>query len=147
MPSTGGGGIAVTAALHDQVTVLEGQLAFEQRSVRGVANGDEHAVNLDFVAAAIVVLQARTGHSHVVTQHFVQGGVELELDLAFGHTSVQLVDQDLLGAEGIATVYQGHLAGDIGQVQRLFNGSIAACLLYTSPSPRDKRQYRMPSSA
>ena len=22
-----------------------------------------------------------------------------------------------------------------------------ACLLYTSPSPRDKRQYRMPSSA
>ena len=24
---------------------------------------------------------------------------------------------------------------------------IAACLLYTSPSPRDKRQSRMPSSA
>ena len=23
----------------------------------------------------------------------------------------------------------------------------AGCLLYTSPSPRDKRQYRMPSSA
>ena len=26
-------------------------------------------------------------------------------------------------------------------------GSLAACLLYTSPSPRDKRQSRMPSSA
>ena len=24
---------------------------------------------------------------------------------------------------------------------------VAACLLYTSPSPRDKRQSRMPSSA
>ena len=26
-------------------------------------------------------------------------------------------------------------------------GNISSCLLYTSPSPRDKRQYRMPSSA
>ena len=26
-------------------------------------------------------------------------------------------------------------------------GSIITCLLYTSPSPRDKRQSRMPSSA
>ena len=28
-----------------------------------------------------------------------------------------------------------------------FNGGLSACLLYTSPSPRDKRQSRMPSSA
>ena len=27
------------------------------------------------------------------------------------------------------------------------DGTICACLLYTSPSPRDKRQSRMPSSA
>ena len=27
------------------------------------------------------------------------------------------------------------------------NEAITACLLYTSPSPRDKRQTRMPSSA
>ena len=26
-------------------------------------------------------------------------------------------------------------------------GSIVACLLYTSPSPRDRTRYRMPSSA
>ena len=26
-------------------------------------------------------------------------------------------------------------------------GSLSICLLYTSPSPRDKRQSRMPSSA
>ena len=32
-----------------------------------------------------------------------------------------------------------------GKVQQLLNFSI--CLLYTSPSPRDKRQSRMPSSA
>ena len=28
-----------------------------------------------------------------------------------------------------------------------YNGKLYACLLYTSPSPRDKRQSRMPSSA
>ena len=28
-----------------------------------------------------------------------------------------------------------------------FHGDIDTCLLYTSPSPRDKRQSRMPSSA
>ena len=30
---------------------------------------------------------------------------------------------------------------------RAYDGTRAACLLYTSPSPRDKRQSRMPSSA
>ena len=29
----------------------------------------------------------------------------------------------------------------------IINGYIESCLLYTSPSPRDKRQSRMPSSA
>ena len=28
-----------------------------------------------------------------------------------------------------------------------FPGKVTSCLLYTSPSPRDKRQSRMPSSA
>ena len=35
---------------------------------------------------------------------------------------------------------------DIEKVVDVFYSSIA-CLLYTSPSPRDKRQSRMPSSA
>ena len=35
---------------------------------------------------------------------------------------------------------------DMG-VKRKFNSPITSCLLYTSPSPRDKRQSRMPSSA
>ena len=33
-----------------------------------------------------------------------------------------------------------------GEIVGLVGGS-GACLLYTSPSPRDKRQSRMPSSA
>ena len=31
--------------------------------------------------------------------------------------------------------------------QVFINGELIGCLLYTSPSPRDKRQSRMPSSA
>ena len=34
-----------------------------------------------------------------------------------------------------------------GMITKLDAGKIATCLLYTSPSPRDKRQSRMPSSA
>ena len=34
-----------------------------------------------------------------------------------------------------------------GRLSVLFEPSKNSCLLYTSPSPRDKRQSRMPSSA
>ena len=41
------------------------------------------------------------------------------------------------------------LASDLKSAAKLCdsNPDIKACLLYTSPSPRDKRQSRMPSSA
>ena len=41
------------------------------------------------------------------------------------------------------------LSGDIMVAEDLHNHSeeSVSCLLYTSPSPRDKRQSRMPSSA
>ena len=35
----------------------------------------------------------------------------------------------------------------IGQLKSVYDPEIPTCLLYTSPSPRDKRQSRMPSSA
>ena len=40
----------------------------------------------------------------------------------------------------------GEVAAELEMVQRAGADS-DDCLLYTSPSPRDKRQYRMPSSA
>ena len=35
----------------------------------------------------------------------------------------------------------------IAGLEKITSGEISICLLYTSPSPRDKRQSRMPSSA
>ena len=34
-----------------------------------------------------------------------------------------------------------------GHVPSMQEGDILGCLLYTSPSPRDRQKYRMPSSA
>ena len=36
---------------------------------------------------------------------------------------------------------------DVNSITIIANEGIGFCLLYTSPSPRDKRQSRMPSSA
>ena len=43
----------------------------------------------------------------------------------------------------LAGVISKMAGDDVGKVVEIFKG----CLLYTSPSPRDKRQSRMPSSA
>ena len=43
--------------------------------------------------------------------------------------------------------YGNYFDNPISTAQGLENNIINACLLYTSPSPRDKRQSRMPSSA
>ena len=39
------------------------------------------------------------------------------------------------------------MVSEVKQLLELINDSPEFCLLYTSPSPRDKRQSRMPSSA
>ena len=47
-----------------------------------------------------------------------------------------------------ATSFNGDLSSwDVGQVTDMRGMFYGACLLYTSPSPRDQRGSRMPSSA
>ena len=45
------------------------------------------------------------------------------------------------GVSDVVSVYTG------GHVSHPTYEQVCSCLLYTSPSPRDKRQSRMPSSA
>ena len=54
----------------------------------------------------------------------------------------------MMGANfsSLALEYMGHIAGTANAVYG-FMTLVLSCLLYTSPSPRDKRQSRMPSSA
>ena len=66
---------------------------------------------------------------------------------------LQTSDPDIFAIGEIAE-YNGQLFGITSAAEEQANilanflaGDISSCLLYTSPSPRDKRQSRMPSSA
>ena len=74
--------------------------------------------------------------------------------MSFNHHQrlrLTLTDGDATIACNVAQKLNVTLRGlGIGGVVRLTNyllNTIKGCLLYTSPSPRDKRQSRMPSSA
>ena len=55
------------------------------------------------------------------------------------------------GKSTLSTVVAGHEDYEVSQGTILFEGEdiadLSACLLYTSPSPRDRTRSRMPSSA
>ena len=61
--------------------------------------------------------------------------------------SVMFLDEEtVVGKEGKRVeIMGGAFEGVTGVIRRV--NRCKSCLLYTSPSPRDKRQYRMPSSA
>ncbi|MPM35580.1 hypothetical protein SDC9_82173 [bioreactor metagenome] len=122
------GGKAFQAALGDDVAgLVHFQVALEDFGVGRVADGDEAALQGDvFYLAVLCALDADAGHAALVAQHFVEGEVGLEFDLAFLDLVHELVDQDGLGLELVAAVDQGDLAGDVGQIQRLFDGGVAA---------------------
>ena len=75
---------------------------------------------------------------------------KLNLNAATTRANATGISQNDLGVasfdNSIFTSTNGFITIDNGQLdyRKLIN---IACLLYTSPSPRDKRQSRMPSSA
>ena len=77
------------------------------------------------------------------------GGIGTGLARRYAAEGAQVVlgDIDVDGAEQVADDIRrlGHSASAI-RLDGADEGS-TTCLLYTSPSPRDKRQSRMPSSA
>ena len=87
------------------------------------------------------------------------------LDAAQAGASLYIMDGSglhfIMSGAGLRAGFDGYLSEMLGTLRRyrLQEQSVAAvlvkiliepyavCLLYTSPSPRDKRQSRMPSSA
>ena len=63
-----------------------------------------------------------------------------------GNPTVEVEVELSSGAFGRAAVPSGASTGEHEAIE-LRDGDNSRCLLYTSPSPRDKRQSRMPSSA
>ena len=53
---------------------------------------------------------------------------------------------NLIGASGTPTITSPNNL-NLNAVNVAISTNVSICLLYTSPSPRDKRQTRMPSSA
>ena len=45
------------------------------------------------------------------------------------------------------SVLKRHIADGVGGLDAIYVMDLSGCLLYTSPSPRDRTRYRMPSSA
>ncbi|MCW0450067.1 hypothetical protein NB706_002901 [Xanthomonas sacchari] len=92
-----------------------------------MADGDEEAVRLQVAGAAVLHrLDPHAGDAGLVAQHLVHLVMPDGLDLAGGDLGEQLVLHDLFRAQGVAAVHQIDLAGDVGQVQRLFHGGVAA---------------------
>ena len=96
-------------------------------------------------ASSTIVLGARPdGQPH-----------QLNGDLTFGSNShLKLVDTTLVvsASSSVDLGPSGTLTGDNGilnasSLTMSVQSTLESCLLYTSPSPRDKRQSRMPSSA
>ena len=123
----GGGGAAGQAGADLDVAVVHRQLALEQRGVRGVADGDEQAVDGQFADRVVLGgLHPQAGDPGLVAQHLVDHVVPDRLDLAGLDLGEQLVLHDLFRAQGVAAVHQVDLAGDVGQVQRFLHRGIAA---------------------
>ena len=57
------------------------------------------------------------------------------------------VENLIISIRGQRVIIDKDLARLYGTITKRLNEQIRRCLLYTSPSPRDKRQSRMPSSA
>ena len=69
----------------------------------------------------------------------VENTVQADLDKVFNAGGVRLQMKEVSGKTLELTFFRKYKAGEIDWLNY--------CLLYTSPSPRDKRQSRMPSAA
>ena len=75
----------------------------------------------------------------------VEGAPKVAVDAVFDSVSVITTFKDELAKHGVIFCSFSEAVKDHPELVRKYMGSV--CLLYTSPSPRDKRQSRMPSSA
>ena len=87
---------------------------------------------------ASYAIQRRRG---TAAEHGSFTGLAGELTVNTTRNSIHVHDASTAGGHELAKSTLANLG------TTAINASLLVCLLYTSPSPRDKRQARMPSSA
>ena len=98
-------------------------------------------------------LLAHQGWDLLLTARSADQLEQLAAQLSSTGVSVATAAIDLTQPEGIAAAMAGLLQqGEtpsvlINNAGAAYTGDLLACLLYTSPSPRDRTRSRMPSSA
>ena len=111
---------------HD-VAASHLHLAGKNFRVGRVTNGNEAAFEHDVLCCTICgAFQSHAGDTGCVAQHFVQRHEGFEFNLAGRDLLHELVHQNGLCLELVPPVNQVHLAGNVGQVKRLFDRRVAA---------------------
>ena len=102
----------------------------------------------DSIPLGVNLLAVSKGHKHDSIRKLSGYGQldfgESRLQEAI-HKKINLSDLKQLRWHFVGTLQKNKVRGVIKEFD--FIHSVDSCLLYTSPSPRDKRQSRMPSSA
>ena len=113
----------------------------------GAIDGDNHPAAWTVVAADFVTTTDGTGIVHTAVMY---GEDDYNLGMKAGFPAQHTVDMNGRFFDGTHPELDGRYVKEcddsiIDLLQS--SGKLYSCLLYTSPSPRDKRQSRMPSSA
>ena len=118
-------------------------------AVRHVTDGDEGSTDVEFAFfVGLEVLHFYGGELVVFTRN-IAGECAVPDGLDF-FVSKDSLGHDFGGTKFVAAVHEIDLGGEAGEEVGFFGSGVSAandCLLYTSPSPRDQRGSRMPSSA
>ena len=106
--------------------------------------------------ACVRIVITECDHDSFVPEHDLTDPAGAELVLTQSRTDVELV-ANALAADAILVQYARITAEVMDSLPRLRvigrygvgvdSVDVTACLLYTSPSPRDRQKSRMPSSA
>ena len=106
--------------------------------LRGMESSDLRNLADCFLTDEAFIEQFRSAPAGVKNHHAYKGGL---LEHVLSLMEVCLVVGPKYPAVNLDLLLIGAFLHDVGKIHEL------TCLLYTSPSPRDKRQPRMPSSA
>ena len=90
-------------------------------------NGNKDALQRHFDRRfAGGALQAHAGNALAVAEDLVDFAAQCKFDAAGFHFIHQLINQDRFSAEGIASMNECYFGGNVGEVKRFFDSSVAA---------------------